>query len=668
MAEGDAEKAKPIPFGPFMLIRRLAVGGHAEVYLARPKSGSAPAPELVIKRPLSTGNDEFVTLDREADLHRMVDHPNVVKVFGAGMVDNEPYLAMEHVDGVDAYRLLRRAEMETRTIPPGLAVYIARSIAAALGGVHSAKDRTGRPLDIVHRDVTPSNIYLSVDGEVKLGDFGIARIVEDAVVPSSSGLKGKFGYFAPEQLDGDAFDHRADLFSLTVLLGEMLIGERVFPGSGQLAVLLAIREVNVEPLRRASKKLPEGLMPVLERALSRDPAERYQNATELGAALAPFEKPSEAACRAELAEWVAWARDSSRMAQQLHGRIKDSVHRMRAVRSSSSLKALADAEPPTESDLSKIKREDGTILDAVPFPKIVEMVATGELGPDDQIDLMGAGFAAVRDVDDLARHLMPSTTQKTAQHFDIGVPDFRATLEDTPMVDVLARLRRDRETGALFAQRSETGATSRKELYLKAGRLLHVASSEREELLGEYLVRRKVVERKQLDQALGRLRTHGGRLGDTLIAMGFVEAMDVYRAIRDQGRDRVAAICAWPVGQIVLYRGSTPGHVEFPLDLDLVSPMMAGAILSSKGAPRTLLPADDARIRAGARAPGRADRLERGTAPTSMQLVASMAREEMSVGDALGRLLARRPGARAVGEKEACAALVAARALEWIEF
>ena len=249
------------PFGPFVLERRIAVGGSAEVFLARPKLGIQPAARLVVKKLLRAAREggDFDALEREAALHRAVVHRNVVNVFGAGMVGDEPYLAMEYVEGVDLYRLLRRADAEQRKFPPGLAAFIAMRVASALSAVHTAHDNEGNALHIVHRDVTPSNIYLSIDGQIKLGDFGIARF-EQRVKPAqpSVGLKGKFGYLAPEQVAGEPFDHRADLFALTAVFGEMLIGERVFPGSGQLAVLLAIRDVNIGPLRQAASSLPAG--------------------------------------------------------------------------------------------------------------------------------------------------------------------------------------------------------------------------------------------------------------------------------------------------------------------------------------------------------------------------------------------------------------------------
>ena len=691
--EKDDPKAKPVAFGPFLLDRRIAVGGHAEVFLARPKAGSKPANVLVIKRPLPAARDAggFETLDREAQLHQAVDHPNVVEVFGAGMVRGEPYLAMEFVDGVDLYKLMRRAEADNRSMPPGLAVYVARRVADALSAVHGATDGSGQPLDIVHRDVTPSNIYLSGSGDVKLGDFGIARRTVDAPPVSGGGLKGKFGYFSPEQIDLETPDNRSDLFSLTAVLGEMLIGDRVFPGSGQLAVLLAIRDVNIDPLRRARARLPDGLLEVCEKGLAKDPNDRFRNASELSEALAPFEVPSPDALRQMLAEWVDWSRDASRLADKIRGRVADSVARMRAVsRSSGNLAAVrpGTTTPPRRPSpvpavdsssgvssqassvpepASAVKREDGSVIDQVPFAKLVEMIAVGDLSGGDLVSLMGAEYCEIREIDELARHLMPSTTQTTGHQFELGVPDYAAELADTPLIDVLAKMRRDRETGALFVQRREAVADRRKEIYLRAGRLLHVASTEREELLGEYLVRRGSLKRDALDQALARLRIHGGRLGDTLIAMGLVEAMDMFRAIRDQGRDRVAAACAWAGGRVSFYRGSAPGKVEFPLDLDLASPMMAGALHVSRGKPRDSLPPGAHVLATGQRWPSPADRQERGTAPNAMQMIPPLAKAGASIDEAIAKLTTPRRNARQIRDSEACAALITARALEWIE-
>src|SRR5580700_8549748 len=285
----------PIRFGPYWLDARIAVGGTAEVYLARPIDAREEPQRLIVKRllPHFAGDEDGRTMfEREAALHAAVTHENVVTVFGSGLSEQgEPYLAMEYVDGVDGYRLLRRVKQEGRTLPVGISVHIVREVLRALSSVHTAKDDQGRALGIIHRDVTPSNLYLSTEGKVKLGDFGIARSTTRATLrnAASAVLKGKFAYLAPEQVAGEPFDHRADLFSTATVLAEMLLGKPLFPGGGQLAVLLAIRDCRIDAI--------DGLHDVLRRALSRDPKSRYQTADQFASTLKPFALDPNAAAK-----------------------------------------------------------------------------------------------------------------------------------------------------------------------------------------------------------------------------------------------------------------------------------------------------------------------------------------------------------------------------------
>ncbi|HEX4336470.1 MAG TPA: serine/threonine-protein kinase [Polyangiaceae bacterium] len=674
-SQSDAARL-PERFGPFVLERKLAVGGAAEVFVARPSVGQRPAPRFVIKRPLPgrSKDDDFALLSREAELHQAVQHPNVVQVFGAGMVVGQPYLAMEYVQGVDAFRLLRAVEAERRKLPLGVAVYIGRCIASALASVHSATGEKG-PLRLVHGDISPSNIYLSLDGDVKLGDFGIARIAEPPAMDSvATEVKGKWGYVAPEVLEGLPYDHRADLFSLGAVIGELLLGESIFPGSSQLAVLLAIRDANIEPLRRRAAELPKGLFMLLESTLSRDPNRRPGSADELALGLAAFEEMPLPELCATLGQWVEWASDPARLAERIEGRVRESFARMQATRAVVISEQSSD-DPPTSKQAprstgSHVRRRNGEVLESVPFSQIIEMIATGDLEGDDEVALMGERYRPIDAIEELARHLLPSTTTTTGILFGPGVPDYAAQLDETPMLDILARLRERSETGALFIEQVTTGGPSsvRKEIYLSGGRLHHVASSAREELLGEYLVRRGRITRAQLDAALLELGNYGGRLGDTLVAMRLVEVMDLFRAIRDQGRDRVGQLCAWKQGRVAFYRGSEPGAVQFPLDLDLASAMMSGAILASEGKPDSILPPAWARLIPGPRASAANDKRERGTAPSSLQLVPSLLGSAETLDDAVDMLTSAKTGGRSVNEREAKAALVVAMSLGWIAF
>ncbi|MGH7295999.1 MAG: serine/threonine-protein kinase, partial [Polyangiaceae bacterium] len=192
----------PVKFGPYWLETRLAVGVTAEVYVARPIDAKAQPRRLVVKRLLPhfvTDVEGRTMFEREAALHAAVRHANVVEVYGSGMDGDEPWLAMELVDGCDLYRLLRRLGSDGRKLGPGVSVHVAREVLRALESVHGARDSTGQALGIIHRDVTPSNLYLSVDGVVKLGDFGIARSASRATMRSagSAMLKGKFAYLSP---------------------------------------------------------------------------------------------------------------------------------------------------------------------------------------------------------------------------------------------------------------------------------------------------------------------------------------------------------------------------------------------------------------------------------------------------------------------------------------
>jgi hypothetical protein len=321
--------------------------------------------------------------------------------------------------------------------------------------------------------------------------------------------------------------------------------------------------------------------------------------------------------------------------------------------------------------VARVKLHAEEIVREIAFPRLVEMIATGELKGDDEVAFLGEQLRPIREVDTLARYLMPSSTATTARIFQVGVPDYQTQLRDNPLLQILARLRSNVETGALFVERRDvSGTPKRKEIYLREGRLLHVASSERDELLGEYLVRRGALERKDLDIALNVIARMGGRLGDTLVSMGIVDAVDVFRAIRDLGRDRVAALCGWSRGTASFYRDTSPTHVEFPLDLDLASPMMAGVLLASQGSPTDQLPELSKEVVPGPRAPAMGSRKERGSVPIALLLLQQLATQNLTLEGCIRELVrvTMPQGARNITENEAVAALIVARLLGWISF
>jgi eukaryotic-like serine/threonine-protein kinase len=587
----------PIRFGPFWLEQRLAVGGTAEVYVARPVDPYARPARLVVKRllPQYVSDAEGRTMfERESALHAAVHHENVVEVFGFGYEGEEPWLAMEYVDGCDLFRLLRRLSAENRTVPVSLAVYIARELLRALDSVHTARDASGQPMGIIHRDVTPSNVYLSIDGRVKLGDFGIARTATRATLrpgATSAMLKGKFAYLSPEQVASDPFDHRADLFALGAVLSEMVIGQQLFGGSGQLAVLLAIRDCRIEPLREVRPKLPPGLFEVLERTLTRDPATRIPTAAALRRELEPFDA-NPVSAKAELCALVRWVQTVPSV-EQMHA-IRESVAKLRP-RPMASDSFPGDERTTGEYNTipSFVVTGTGRRLGPWTFARLVESIATGEISRGDMVDYMGRGFRALEAIEELARFLPSMTTATTNRLAGVSSPDFSDDVSPGALVNVLARVVESEATGVLFAEgitesrRTPTAGGpreyGRKELYFVGGRLHHVSSNNASELLGEFLVRRKIISREELDFALAVLPRYNGRMGDTLIALGLVGSLEIFRAIRDQGRDRLVDLFQWQAGKLSYYSGQTAPHVDFPLDLDIPALLIAGIEAASPG-------------------------------------------------------------------------------------
>jgi serine/threonine-protein kinase len=214
-------------------------------------------------------------------------------------------------------------------------------------------------------------------------------------------------------------------------------------------------------------------------------------------------------------------------------------------------------------------------------------VATGQVGRGDFVDFMGRGLAPLTSIEELARFLPAMSATTTNRLPGVGAPDFSDDVSVTALMTILLRIFESDTTGVLFAEGptesrrftragAVLGETGRKELYFVEGRLHHIASSNASELLGEFLVRRGKISRTELEFALAVLPRYGGRMGDTLVALGLVPSLEIFRAIRDQGSDRVVDLFQWRTGTVAFYRGQTAPHVEFPLDLALPPLLVAG--------------------------------------------------------------------------------------------
>ena len=276
-------------FGPYEVVAHLDTGGMAEVYLARHHVDDNLA---VVKLILEhyRGHKELLQMFRqEGRIMTLLDHPNVVKVHGTG--DDEsglPYIVMEYLAGDHLGVLLRASCKHRQPMTPSLIARIGIQVANGLAYVHEAADRKGKPLDLVHRDVSPQNIFLCYDGRVKLLDFGVAHTSRRGVSTDSGLLKGKLNYMSPEQIQGKKFDGRSDIFSLGIVMWQLITQKSLFHSEIEYNIMKMITEETIPTTRDERPDVPKALDAIVMRCLERAPQDRFQTAGELRKALSHF--------------------------------------------------------------------------------------------------------------------------------------------------------------------------------------------------------------------------------------------------------------------------------------------------------------------------------------------------------------------------------------------
>jgi len=278
-------KTKPEFFGKYLLLEKIASGGMAEVFMARAPGAGGIGKIISMKRilPQYSDNQDFLDMFKsEAKIAINLTHSNVVSINEFGIEKEQLYLTMEYVEGKNLRQLLNNLKKKKKKLSIDQIVYIIKEVAAGLDHAHKCIDgSTGKPLNIIHRDMSPQNVMASFEGEVKIVDFGIAKAESQIEKTKAGTLKGKFGYMSPEQAQGLEVDIRTDIFSLGIILWEMLAGERLFIANNEINTLRKIRDCNVPSIKKINPNIHPELERIVNKSLLKDRNLRYQYANEL---------------------------------------------------------------------------------------------------------------------------------------------------------------------------------------------------------------------------------------------------------------------------------------------------------------------------------------------------------------------------------------------------
>jgi serine/threonine protein kinase len=569
---GTSTQPVPPRLGPYELLQRIATGGMAEVYLARREGPHGFQKLVAVKRilPQLARDPDFTAMFvDEARVCAKLGHPNIVQVFDFGEHNGELYMAMELVDGTTGARLIRAAAAQDEEIPLDVSLHIALSVLRGLEYAHAARDDEGRLLSLVHRDVSPGNVLIDRSGAVKLTDFGIARATEVEPRTEAGQLKGKLGYMSPEQVVGRPLDARSDLFTLGIVLAELVMLRPLFSGGSELDVLMRIRDADLGALDRSASRVPDDVRNVLYRALTKDPLLRYSTAAAFAEAIEEVVRrrrlqvgPAKLAAVVEKLGLIN--DDGFGVEETTDERISTAVLEL----SSDAQHSLQSHPPSTgpERDVSpqiyRVKQPDGAVLGPMSYPRLVELFATGRMKSRALIARESAEYRVPQEYAELQR-FVTSPALRWDSEFPVdasGVGPLDRVLLPSRVFQLVVR----RETGALLLRDGER----KKKIYIVEGVPEFVASTDKHELLGEQLVARGQVLRMEVDMALAMLPKFGGRIGDALVGLGVLRPIELFRAIHEQTQGRFVEIFRWRTGEFGFARGARSHEETFPMGVD----------------------------------------------------------------------------------------------------
>jgi eukaryotic-like serine/threonine-protein kinase len=297
----------PERFGPYVVHEALGKGGMATVHRAERAGKNGQVHEVALKRLIPTTKRELVALFLdECRVLRYLHHPNIAETYDSGKVFGTYFIAMEYVRGPTLVNLVQHCGATVGAMPQPITLNLAAQLCDALDHAHTQCDEHGAPLHIIHRDISPSNIILAEDGTLKLIDFGLAKATVSKEETAQNVIKGKFGYIAPEYLDG-TIDHRADLWAVGIIMYELLTSRRLFDGFDGVETMRRVRSLPIPRPSLANPRVEPELDRIVMTALERDPERRWRSAAAMREAIDDvIARPGNYADNTHVSGWVTW--------------------------------------------------------------------------------------------------------------------------------------------------------------------------------------------------------------------------------------------------------------------------------------------------------------------------------------------------------------------------
>ncbi len=541
---GDEKLGKSSQLGQYVLGERLAAGGMAEIFHASCITPGRFDRPIVLKRMHKhlAENREFVSMFvDEARISTRLDHPNIVQLFDFQANSDGLYIILEYIEGPDLLSLLKGAARRRTTMPPEIAAYITCHILEALDYAHSM-EINGRPLGVVHRDVSPGNVLISQHGRVKLADFGIARANDRQRETATGTLKGKYGYMSPEQIEAKHLDGRSDIFSTAIVLAELLMSKRLFRATNQLDVLLMVRSANLGRLEANGQHIDPSLLAIIRKALARDREDRYATAGEF---------------RDALAEWLASGK------QRMSTSILKSY--IRELTDEGYVKPASQGEGTGSLTLSGTNTRALSLAARGAANVGREMFELGAVRPID-LTLGAAGVTVITSRPDVLQQIADEyedvtieTPLEAGEALDCGHGELGFLLP----LDLVGAIAANERTGLLTLERDDIN----KQAYFVDGHPIFVASNDPQERFGQFLLLRGLLTQEQLDRAIATMPHFGGKLGQALVGLHLLKPVDAVHLLAAQVSEKLLRSCSWDCGRFVWQAGQENPHDTVALHL-----------------------------------------------------------------------------------------------------